>query len=193
MIPPTRTPVDASFRDMFAQSAAVLAQPSTATFERFERRGGTPQAFTYVLLAAGISAVIAAFFAMFHTDVTVLGQLFTRLISIPVQFAVFTGAVYLIGRTFFQGTGTYPEVAYSFALFFVPLTIAGTLIGVIPLLGWLISALISLVMVYFGFLAVRSSMNMRDAAGAAITLVLAGLAHWVVGGLLLLVLLAPFR
>ena len=193
MSAPTPTRIQASFADMFGQSLAVLTRPSPATFERFERRGGTSQAFTYVMLAAAVSAVIAAFFAIFHSDVTVIGQLLTRLIIIPLQFAVFTGAVYFIGRSLFKGTGTYPEVAYTFALFFVPLTILGTLIGIIPLLGWLVSALISLVMIFFGFMAVQSSMNLRDPVSSAVTLVLSGIAHWAVGSALLALILAPFR
>jgi len=178
---------------MFSQSAAVLSRPSPATFERFEKRGSVNQALMYVMLAAVVSAVIAAFFAAFHSDVTVLGQLLTRLLIIPLQFGVFTGAVYLIGRSLFRGTGTYAEVAYTFALFFVPLTILGSLIGIIPILGWLVSALISLVMVFFGFMAVQSSMNLRDPVSAGVTLVLSGIAHWAVSGLLLALILAPFR
>ncbi|GGK21756.1 YIP1 family protein [Deinococcus malanensis] len=191
MSKPTRyqtAEVKATITDMFAQSSAVLARPGPATFERFERRGGTRHALVYVGLAAVVSALIAAFFAIFHTDVTVIGQLISRLILIPAQFLIFTGAVYLIGRKLFKGTGTYPEVAYTFALFFVPLTILGTLIGIVPVLGWLLALLISLVMVAFGYFAVQSSMNLRDQGSAVITLVLAGVAHWllgsVVGGLL---------
>lgn len=176
--------VKTSVSDMFAQSSAVLARPSPATFERFERRGGTRQALVYVGLAAVVSALIAAVFAIFHTDVTVVGQLVTRLVLIPAQFLIFTGTVYLVGRKLFRGTGTYPEVAYSFALFFVPLSILGTLIGIVPILGWLIGLLISLVMVAFGYVAVRSSMNLRDQGGAVMTLVLAGIAHWLLGSVM---------
>ncbi|ACO46837.1 YIP1 family protein [Deinococcus deserti] len=176
--------VKATVSDMFAQSSAVLARPSPATFERFERRGGTRQALVYVGLAAAVSAIIAAVFAIFHTDVTVIGQLVTRLILIPAQFLIFTGAVYLIGRKLFKGTGTYPEVAYTFTLFFVPLSILGTLIGIVPVLGWLIGLLISLVMVAFGYVAVQSSMNLRDQGSAVMTLVLAGMAHWLLGSVM---------
>lgn len=172
--------VSASIQNMFAQSTAVLAQPSVATFERFEKRGTTQQAYIYVLLAALVSGIIAGFFAIFQSDVTFFGQFFTRLIIIPLGFAVFTGAVYSIGKALFKGTGTYPEVAYTFALFYVPLSIVGTVIGVIPILGWLISALISVVMVYFGFLAVQSSMNIRTNGEALGLLVLSGVAYFVV-------------
>ena len=189
----TRTPqrfpqsapaLQATVTDMFAQSAAVLSRPGPATFERFEKRGGTPQAFTYVAVAAVVSALIGALFAPFHGDVTVLGQLLSRLITVPVQFLVFTGAVYLIGRNFFRGSGTYPEVAYTFALFFVPLSIVGSVIGIIPVLGWLVGLLIAVVMAIFGFFAVQSSMNLRDQGSALITLVGASVANFAVGLLL---------
>lgn len=186
------TEFKATVSDMFGQSSAVLTRPSPATFERFERRGGLRQALIYVALAAAVSAIIAAIFAPFHADVTVIGQLVTRLILIPAQFLIFTGAVYLVGKHLFRGTGTYPEVAYTFALFFVPLSILGTLIGIVPLLGWLVAALISLVMIFFGYLAVQSSMNLRDQGSAIITLVLAGLAHWIVGSLVGALLMSLF-
>lgn len=169
---------------MFAQSTAVITQPSVATFERYEKRGGIQSAFIYVMVAAVVSALIAAFFSFFHSDVTFFGQLFSRLITIPAQFLIFTGAVYLIGGSLFKGTGTYAEVAYTFALFFVPLSIIGTIIGIIPVLGWLVSFVISLVMIYFGYLAVQSSMNLREQVPAIATLVLAGIANFAVGAVL---------
>ncbi|GGR80001.1 YIP1 family protein [Deinococcus sedimenti] len=175
---------DSSVKDMFAQSAAVLSLPSPATFERFERRGGLTSALIYVMIAAVVSAVIAALFAGLHENVTFFGQLFSRLTTIPLGFLTFTGAVYLIGRSLFRGTGTYPEVAYSFALFYVPLSIVSTLISVIPILGWLVMFLISLAMIYFGFLAVQSSMNLRDQTQAIVTLVLAWIAQLVVTGVI---------
>ncbi len=165
---------------MFAQSTAVLSQPSVATFEKFEWRGGVQSAYTYVLVAAVVSAIIAAIFAPFHREVTFFGQLISRLITIPISFAVFTGAVYYIGKALFKGTGTYAEVAYTFALFYVPLSILGTIIGIIPILGWLVGFLISLAMIYFGFLAVQSSMNIRTNGEGIALLVLSGLAYFVV-------------
>lgn len=191
---PVRTQLEAKFSDMFAQSTLVLTQPNPATFERFEKRGGTQQAFTYVALAAVVSAVIAGLFALmpWHNQVGFFGQFFTQLITIPLSFLVFTGAVYLIGKNLFKGTGTYPEVAYTFALFFVPLSIISTLIGVIPVLGVLVSLLIGLAMVYFGYLAVQSSMNIRDQAQAIGTLVLSWIASFIIAGLVATPILAIF-
>ncbi|GAA4006401.1 YIP1 family protein [Deinococcus rubellus] len=183
-----------SIQTMFSQSTAVLSQPSVATFEKFEWRGGVQSAYLYVLVAAVVSAVIAAIFAPFHREVTFFGQLLTRLILVPLGFAVFTGAVYAIGKSLFKGTGTYAEVAYTFALFYVPLSILGTVIGIIPILGWLANVLISLAIIYFGFLAVQSSMNIRTNGEGIALLVLSGLAYFlvyaIVGGLLASVFIA---
>jgi hypothetical protein len=189
---PVRFAPAQSVAQMVPQSLAVLSRPSPATFELFERRGGVKQAFVYVLVAALASALIAALFAPFHREVTVLGQFLTRLILIPLQFGVFTGAVYLIGRSLFRGTGSYREVAYTFALFFMPLSILGTLLGIIPVLGWLVAILIPVAMVFFGYLAVQSSMNLREQVSAGVTLVLSGIAYWAVGGLLTALIVAPF-
>ena len=185
MTPPTR--LQASFADLFAQSAAVLSRPSPETFELFERRGDTRQAFLYVGLAAVVSAVVAAIFAPFHEDVTVLGQLLTRLILIPLQFAVFTGLVYGLGRLLFRGTGSYAEVAYTFSLFYVPLSLLGTLLGIIPIVNWIVSLGVTLALIFFGYLAVQSSMNLRGAVQAGVTLLLSALLN----GLLVSLLLAP--
>lgn len=170
---------------MFAQSAAVITRPSVATFERYEKRGGLQSALIYVLVAAAVSALIAAFFGIFHTDVNPLAQLFSRLVIIPLQFLIFTGAVYLIGGSLFKGTGTYPEVAYTFALFFVPLSIIGTLLGVLPILNWIMPLIIGLILLYFGYLAVQSSMNLREQIPAIATLILSIIAYLIVGNVLL--------
>ncbi len=173
----------ATIQDMFPQSVAVLSRPSVSTFERFERRGGTAEAYIYVALAALVSAVIAGFFGIFHQDVNAVAQFFSRLILTFVGFGVFTGLVYFIGRNLFKGTGTYPEVAYTYALFFVPISIISTIIGIIPILGWFISWLLSLVIVYFGYLAVQSSMNLRETTSAIVTLVLSGIGYFIVLGI----------
>lgn len=184
--PAPSAPTD-TVAQMIPQSMAVLTRPSPNTFELYERRGGMTQAAIYVVLAALVSGVIAGIFAPFH-DLNLFSQFFGRLISIPIQFAIFVAAVYLIGKYLFKGTGTPSEVAYTFALFFVPLSIVGTLIGIIPILGWIAGLIIAVAMVFFGFLAVQSSMNLRDQTQAAITLVLSGVAYWVVGAVVFSIL-----
>lgn len=172
---------EAQFSDMFAQSVSCLSQPSVATFERYEKHGGVVQALMYVALAALISGVVAGFFAIFHENVSVLAQFFSRIVGTIFQFFAFTGLVYGIGKALFKGTGTYPEVAYTFALFFAPVTILVALIGWIPLINFIMPLIALIALIYFGFLAIQSSMNIRDQTNALITLVLSGVAYLVIG------------
>lgn len=178
----TQTSPQSTVREMFPQSVAVITQPSVATFERFERRGTVREAYIYVALAALVSAGIAGFFGIFHADVNPLAQFVSRFVVVMLGFAVFTGLVYAIGRGLFKGTGTYSEVAYTFALFFVPISIIGAVLVIIPLLLWIIQLVVALLFTYFGYLAVQSSMNIREQIGAAVTLALSGLGLWIVNG-----------
>ena len=141
-----------------------------------------------MLLASLVSALLAAFFALmpWHPQVTAWSQFIDRLVGIPVQFGIFTGVVYWVARQFFGGTGRYAEVAYTFALFFVPLSLISTLVGWIPVVGWLLSLLISLAQIYFAYIAVQSSMNIREGAQPLLTLVVAAILtsalNWAVFG-----------
>ncbi|WP_229839111.1 YIP1 family protein [Deinococcus piscis] len=166
-----------SVDDEMRQSLAVLTRPSVRTFELFERKGGVNEALMYVLLASIVSAVVAAFMAFmpWHADISPWAQFVNRLVGIPIQFGIFTGVVYWVGKQFFGGTGRYAEVAYTFALFFVPLSLLSSALGWIPVLGFFVSLLISLALIYYGYLAVQSSMNIRGGANPAITLLVAAL------------------
>ena len=179
---------------MVGQSLDVLTRPGVSTFERYERGGSVREAFLYVLVAAAVSAVIAAIFAPFHHNVTFFGQLITRLILIPLGFGVFTGAVYWIGKSLFGGSGSYAELAYTYALFFVPLSIVNSVLASLlgDVLGWLIQFLTAVALVYFGWLAVQSGMNVRNQGQAAIVLVISGVVYWLVQTLLTALIVAPF-
>jgi Yip1 domain len=180
----------ATIATMFPQSVSVITQPSVATFERFERRGGVREAYIYVALAALVSAIIAGFFGIFHQDVSALGQFLARFLVVMIGFAVFTGLVYGIGKSLFKGTGTYAEVAYTYALFFVPISIASAVLLIIPIFLWIIQLVVALLFTYFGYLAVQSSMNIREQTGALVTLVLSGIGLWIINGYLASALLS---
>ncbi|WP_261664938.1 YIP1 family protein [Deinococcus sp. Marseille-Q6407] len=164
-----------SMGDEMKQSLAVLTRPSVRTFELFERRGGVNEALLYVLLASLVSAAVAGLMAFlpWHADISPWAQFINRLVGIPVQFAIFTGVVYWVGRQLFRGTGSYAEVAYTFALFFVPLSLISSVLGWIPVVGLVTGLLISIAMIYYGYLAVQSSMNIRQGTSPAITLLIA--------------------
>ncbi|MBB6098913.1 hypothetical protein HNR42_002348 [Deinobacterium chartae] len=181
MTVPQRVPVSA----MFAYSMEVLGKPSVATFERYERHGTAREAFSYVAIAAAVSALIGL--------VGGLGGAIVAFLTTMLGFLVFTYAVYFAGKTFFGGTGTYDEVAFTFSLFYVPLSVIGALLGLIPLLGLLTGLIILVAQIYYGYLAVQSSMNIRDSGPAIITLVIAGAVNFVlamiIGGIFAAILI----
>jgi hypothetical protein len=165
-----------SLQEMINQSIQVVSNPSVETFERYEKRGTLTNAAIYVAIGAVISGILGFF-------VSGLGGIFTGLISALVVFFVFTGMVYFMGKQQ-GGTGTWDEVAYTFSLFVVPLTIVTAILSLIvgifarvPLIsiltnsaGFLVQIFIMIVQVYFGYLAVQSSMNLRDQTKAMLTL-----------------------
>ena len=166
-----------SVPDMIGQSRQVLTRPSVDTFERFEDRGGLREALIYV----GLFAVLAGLFGL---DDGITGFL-ENIISTLLGFVVFTYLVYWIGKRQ-GGTGTFDQVAYTFALFWGPLAVVLavlTLIMVITIIGIFFIPLLGIAFlvanVYFAYLAVRSSMNLERGGKTWGTLILAGLGAFV--------------
>ena len=188
-----------SFLEMLDQSRDIMLNPSVATFERHEQRGTLTNAAIYVGVAALISALIGAISG------GPAGFLSSLLASLA-QFFVFTGMVYLLGKSMFGGTGNWDEVAYTFSLFTAPLILLGALVGLIIVLfswipvlnllvglaGLVVALLMLAVQIYYAYLAVQSSMNIRTGSQAAITLVLAFLATLLVTTVLASIVAAIF-
>ncbi|MBX0328646.1 YIP1 family protein [Oscillochloris sp. ZM17-4] len=165
-----------SLPEMVAQSRDVISNPSVGTFERYERRGTTTNAAIYV----GVASVVAGVLGLTGG----LGGLLSGILGALIGFFVFTGMVFYIGKSVAGGTGTWDEVAYTFSLFVAPLTVLGAVISLvvwlfsfIPILGFLVALLsfpialiILLAQAYFAYIAVQSSMNIRDQGKAIITL-----------------------
>lgn len=178
-----------SLPEMVAQSREIMQSPSVPAFERYERRGTVTNAAVYV----GIAALIAGLLGLVNGG---FSGLVGGALSALVQFFVFTGMVYFLGKNMYQGSGTWDEVAYSFALFTAPLIVIGSLISFIVLLfAWVpvinvlvglvafaVSILLLVVQIYYGYLAVQASMNLRDQTQSLVVLVLSFLATVLVMG-----------
>ncbi len=173
--------------EMVAQSRDVITHPSVETFERYEKRGSLGTAGVYVLAAALIAGILAFLTVLLPgTPGNPFSVFIGGVVGALVNFVIFTAMVYYLGKSLANGTGTWDEVAYSFALFVAPLAVVSgaltfvvALLGGLPVLGWLIGlagaagAIIVLVaQAYFGFLAVQSSMNITDTGKALLVLVL---------------------
>ncbi len=172
-----------SVSDMINSSIVVVTKPSVSTFEMYERRGNLTSALIYV----GLGAIVTAILGAVASPAGIVGGILSGLIGTILGFVIFTYAVFFIGKSQ-GGSGTYDEVAYTFSLFSVPLAVIGAVVGligrVLPLLGCLVGLPIGLALlvaqIYFGYLAVQSSMNLRDSGKAIITLVVAAILSFIV-------------
>ncbi|HEY0604952.1 MAG TPA: YIP1 family protein [Herpetosiphonaceae bacterium] len=158
----------ASLSEMFNSSIAVLTKPSVAPVEMYERRGTLQTALIYVAIAAVVGAVIG----LLGGIAGAVGSF----VSVFITFLLFTGTTYYVGKSQ-GGTGTFDEVAYTFSLFWVPLSLASTVIITIlaiTIVGLCLVPFVALAVlvaqVYFAYLAVQSSMNLVDRNKVLITL-----------------------
>ncbi|NJK80483.1 MAG: YIP1 family protein [Chloroflexaceae bacterium] len=163
---------------MISQSIDVLTHPNEGTFEKYERSGTIAHAALYI----GLAALIAGLFGLVEGPLGFVRGILGALLG----FFIFTGLVYYIGKQQ-GGTGTFDEVAYTFSLFNAPLQVIGAVIGIlviIPILGQLIVLAVALALlvanVYFAYIAVRSSMNLRSQQQAMVTLGLAFVANVII-------------
>lgn len=167
-----------SISEMLSQSRTVLTSPSVATFERFEKSGGLRDALIYV----GIAAAITGIFGLGDG----LGGFVRNVLATIIGFFVFTYFVYWIGKQR-GGTGTLDEVAYSFALFWAPLSVlasVATILLVITVIGIFLVPLVLLAAlaleVWFAYMAVQASMNLEAGGRTWGVLLLAALGAFLV-------------
>lgn len=157
--------------NMVSQSIQVLSKPSVATFEQYENQGTLREAVIYVLVASIITGLLGLGSG--------LSGFLSGIIGTIVGFLVFTYLVHYVGKAQ-GGTGTLDNVAYTFALFWAPINVlvaAVSLILLITLIGIFLIPLLVIVAlvinVYFAYLAVQSSMNLRESGKIWVTLVVA--------------------
>ena len=143
-----------SVSEMIEQSRAVLTKPGVATFKKYENRGTLQNALVYVALAAALTGL----FGLSEG----LGGFIRNILITLIGFFVFTTFVYWLGKRR-GGSGTLDEVAYTFALFWAPLSVlfaVVTLLLVITLIGVVFLPLVGIAAlaanVYFAYLAVQS-------------------------------------
>jgi hypothetical protein len=171
-----------SLSEMINSSIVVLTKPSIATFEQYERRGTTRDAFIYVGAAAALAGLAGFIFGLFGGIGGAIAGLLTGALLPLIGFAIFAGVLYYVGKQQ-GGTGTQDEVFYTCALYTAPLLAITGVVGAIPLLGCLllpVTFLLGLYQIYLGYLASRSSMNL-DQNKAIISVVVAIIAQLIVG------------
>jgi hypothetical protein len=166
---------------MARQSADVLAHPSVRSFSYYSARASDSDALTYVaigsFLVVLLSMLVAGGASAIDLVFGVVNQLF--------EFYIFAGITYFIGKQF-SGIGTFENVTYTFALFYVPILVLSWLIRlVLSLLGF--GQLIPLILIlelagqaFFAYLAVQGALRLRRKRDAALTVVLGLITLWVI-------------
>ncbi len=189
--PPVQTaplPLGEAIKQLPSQYIKVLTKPSAMTFA--EEQGKAAWNIVWVqLLGLGVifGVLIFLFFqlvlpgivsSMSNSNASVaagiaaiegaaVGFAIFEIIAVPVGFFVGAGIYYLIAKAF-GGQGTFLTQSYNTTLFYVPMTIVGALIGLIPFLGSIAGIA---VLIYDIVLGVNMMMATHRLSGGKATLV----------------------
>ncbi|MGL4612161.1 MAG: YIP1 family protein [Trueperaceae bacterium] len=168
----------ATIADMMSQTRDVISKRDVATFEAHENKGGLQQALIYTAIAAAIAGI-------FGLDDGLRGFV-NGVLTTLIGFLTFVYLVFWIGKQQ-GGTGTLNQVAYSFSLYWVPLSIVFgiiTFVLVITIVGVALLPLVGILFlisnIYFAYLATKASMNLSNNSKIWLTLVLASIGLWLI-------------
>jgi hypothetical protein len=179
------------FQQMLNSSRAVLLRPSVASFEEHERND-LGWATIYIAIGAIITALLGAisfviqrpfleqqmadleqqlggqplppFVTTFMGGGGLVVTMAINLLSTLVIYFIWTGFVYLLGRAF-GGTGAFGELAYDIALFWAPVSVITSLIGLagigpLACLTGLVSLALFIYNIYLSYLSIQAGMNL---------------------------------
>lgn len=133
------------------------------TFEEVEAdETATMQAAAVVAMVAVASAVGGM--AGENTSV------FLAPVAQIIGWLIWAGVTYLIGSTLFKGTATWGELLRTLGFAQAPGILY--LLGVLPLIGWLVSVVVPLWILWAGVIAVRQALDFST--GKAILTVILG-------------------
>lgn len=184
-VPPQQAPrpLGQAIQELPNQYIKVLTKPSAQSFA--EEMGKADWGIVWVQLLALI--VIGTIFGLIGNAIgiasnpfastngvnpgaflafSVSGSIFS-FISVPLVFFIIVGVQYLLARAF-QGQGTFLAQSYTRLLFDTPLRILSIIVGIIPILGWLISLALT---IYGIVLNVYSIMAVHRLSGGRATAV----------------------
>ncbi|HLZ58435.1 MAG TPA: Yip1 family protein [Ktedonosporobacter sp.] len=91
----------------------------------------------------------------------------SNLISVPLGLFIGVGILHLIAKAF-RGTGTFVQYMYGYLLFGVPLSVAGYILALIPILGWFLAGVLG---IYHVVLTIFMTMGVHRLSGGKATLV----------------------
>jgi hypothetical protein len=168
------------FQEMINGSIAVLTKPSVATFEEHEK-DNLAWALIYSVIAGVINAVLAAIGETINSTgvgmgTTISSAIFGTIIGLLISWGITFG----LGRAF-GGTGSFGELAWGFSLFGAPLTVAGSILGLIPFIGWIAAIAVAIYNFYLSYLAIQSGMNLPSQKALYVILIEVAIGVVIVG------------
>ena len=162
------------FQEMINGSIAVLTKPAVSTFEEHEKNN-LAWALIYSVIAGVINAIIAAIGAAIglnRVDTSgldpemaaaaqpgIASAIIGGIVGTVVVLLISWGITYALGRAF-GGTGQFGELAWDLALFGAPLTVIGSVLGLIPFIGGIAALALGIYNLYLTYLAIQSGMNL---------------------------------
>jgi hypothetical protein len=148
-------------RRSFTDRAIAAAKLDATAYEEVEAdETAMGQAAGLVLISAAAQAIGASSEGMLGIILAPIGALF--------GWVIWAGVTYLIGAKVFNGTASWGELLRTLGFAQAP----GILyvIGIVPLLGWLVSSVVAIWILIAGIIAIRQALDISTgkAVGVAI-------------------------
>ena len=152
---------------IIARSIDVLTHPQPRVFHAYGARSSGGDALTYVALAAFLTTLLTMLAFRSGSATGVLWSVMDELFA----FYLFAGVIYLIGKQR-GGLGSFDEIAYCFALFYVPIHVLSWVLFWLVLLTplrpvllpwlWMLQLASYAVQAFYAHVAVRGVMGFRQ-------------------------------
>lgn len=176
-------PLGMAIRQLPSQCIRVLTKPSATTFAVEKGKA----AWNIVWVQIAIITIVSVLFGFAFVGLSLAATLNSQnlpassvnairsafgflplsyIILTPVSLFIATGIYHLIAKAF-GGDGTFLEYMYSYLLFYTPIAIVGLIIGLVPLLGSLVSFAL---FIYAIVLQVFMTMGVHRLSGGRATL-----------------------
>ena len=165
---------------MLRQSFDAMLHPDVRVFNYYGVRASDSETLLYATVGATLVALLNA---LTFGNLSIIGLAYFVVYQL-LAFYIFAGIAYFVGRQF-GGMGGFPTVAYTFALFYVPILVLPAL--VIWLLSLLHIAPPPLILVWlfqlvawglYAYLAVQAALYLRRPRDAALTVLIALAGLW---------------
>jgi len=197
-------PVPAGFGHIFQKWINVTTKPGAQSFATELPTAnwgdiwiglivlGVVSAITGYIGAVALHTGLASYFATLPADQRAAmqqlfqggaaGLSFGNIIGVPIGFFIGMGILFLIAKMF-GGSGTFLQQAYAFSLFYVPIQLVSSIVGLVPILGSLVAFVLGIYSIVLAVFAVSASHRLSTGKSVAVVLLPAAIVFLLVCGL----------